>query len=85
MASDPTLDALNTELDDLTVRKRLKMTHGDYEKLLSIKNRLRALLSEHKLDADDADYCGYLIQCAYRDLNEMEKYYEKNGNKWTVL
>jgi hypothetical protein len=82
MAKNQTLDALNTELDDLTVRKRLEMTREDYNKLLDIKNRLRALAGEGVLDDEEQDYCGYLVQCAYRNLNKMEEHYENNGNKW---
>lgn len=83
MVSDPTLNALNTELDDLTIRRKLEMTKADYDKLMSIKNRLRDLYSqENGLNAEDKNYCQGLIMCTYRDLNRMEEYYENNGNKW---
>lgn len=85
MASNPTLNALNTELDNLTIRRKLEMTKVDYDKLIIIKDRLRDLNSqEDGLNADDKDYCQYLIISAYRNLNRMEEYYEKKGNKWAA-
>ena len=85
MPCDPTLETLNTELDDLTIRRKLEMTKVDYDKLMSIKNRLRDLFSqEDGLNAEDKSYCQGLIMCTYRDLNRVEEHYEKNGNKWAA-
>ena len=85
VASDPTLNALNTQLDNLTIRRKLEMTKVDYDKLMSIKNRLRELISqEDGLNDEDKNCCQGLIMCAYRDLNKMEEYYENNGNKWAA-
>ncbi len=82
--TSPELRALNQRLDALTLVKNFQMTQANYHVLMSIKNRLRDLPDQEgvELDAEDEDYRQYLVQCAYRWLNEMEAYYERHGNKW---
>ena len=75
--------ALTRELADLTLGVEIpRPTRDDYYALMSVKNSLRDFPKDEDLNEDEETSRLRLMMGAYLRLNEMEAFYEKNGNEW---